>query len=204
MCRLFRLCRAGMVQAGCPQRVRLVIDMWDPAPPPAAAGEGHKAAKSKVREERVAGISKVVGLSKLRTKYESHEAKRQLCNSYDMFAADERILPSLPKLLGAGRRDQTMGRTLVAPSPGCLYCITPMSPQRLPHSSSFAPPMLAGKAFFKKKKQPVPVRLTGKDWAGQIRRACEATYLFWSGASLRACTGCCTCCCIGCQMCTAG
>lgn len=64
------------------------------------AGEGHKAAKLKVREERVAGISKVVGVSKLRTKFESHEAKRQLCNSYDFFAADERILPSLPKLLG--------------------------------------------------------------------------------------------------------
>lgn len=45
--------------------------------------------------------SQVVGISKLRTKYESHEAKRQLCNSYDLFAADERILPSLPKLLGA-------------------------------------------------------------------------------------------------------
>lgn len=79
-----------------------------PSPPPllpgaCGAGEGHKAAKSKVREERVAGISKVVGLSKLRTKYESHEAKRQLCNSYDLFAADERILPSLPKLLGALR-----------------------------------------------------------------------------------------------------
>lgn len=43
----------------------------------------------------------MVGLSKLRTKYESHEAKRQLCNSYDLFAADERVLPSLPKLLGA-------------------------------------------------------------------------------------------------------
>lgn len=102
-------------------------------------GEGHKAAKGKVREERVAGIAKVVGLSKLRTKYESHEAKRQLCNSYDLFAADERVLPSLPKLLG--------------------------------------------KSFFKKKKQPVPVRLTGKDWAAQIRKACEATYLFWSGGN---------------------
>ena len=40
----------------------------------------------------------------------------------------------------------------------------------------------AGKSFFKKKKQPVPVRLVGKDWASQIRKACEATYLFWSGA----------------------
>lgn len=35
-----------------------------------------------------------------RTKYESHEAKRQLCNSYDLFMADDRILPSLPKLIG--------------------------------------------------------------------------------------------------------
>lgn len=43
-------------------------------------------------------------------------------------------------------------------------------------------PHCAGKSFFKRKKQPVPVRLTGKDWAGQIRKACEATYLFWSGA----------------------
>ena len=47
----------------------------------------------------------VVGLSKLRTKYESHEAKRQLCGSYDLFLADERVLPSLPKLLGGLERD---------------------------------------------------------------------------------------------------
>eukprot|EP00887_Chlorella_sp_A99_P005117 scaffold25.g5117.t1 len=102
-------------------------------------GEGHKAGKLKVKEERVAGVAKVIGLSKLKTKYESHEAKRQLCNSYDLFLADDRVLPSLPKLIG--------------------------------------------KAFFKKKKQPVPVRLSGKDWAGQIRRACEATYLHLSGGS---------------------
>ena len=46
---------------------------------------------------------------------------------------------------------------------------------------SHPPDLPAGKSFFKKKKQPVPVRLTGKDWAAQIRKACEATYLFWSG-----------------------
>jgi ribosome biogenesis protein UTP30 len=39
-------------------------------------------------------------VSKLRTKYESHEAKRQLCNSFDLFLADERVLSTLPKLLG--------------------------------------------------------------------------------------------------------
>jgi hypothetical protein len=59
----------------------------------------------------------VVGVSKLKAKYESHEAKRQLCNSYDMFAADERILPSLPKLLGAGAAQRS------GAGPGdCLCC----------------------------------------------------------------------------------
>ena len=44
--------------------------------------------------------AQVVGMSKLRTKYESHEAKRALCAAYDLFLADERIIPVLPKLLG--------------------------------------------------------------------------------------------------------
>lgn len=102
-------------------------------------GEGHKAAKLKVREEKVAGVNKVIGISKLKTKYESHESKRQLCSSYDLFLADDRILPSLPKLLG--------------------------------------------KSFFKKKKQPIPVRLTGKDWGTQVQAACGATYLILGGGS---------------------
>lgn len=64
-------------------------------------GEGHKAAKQRLAKlVKNGGIAKVVGLSKLRTKYESHEAKRQLCSSYDLFLADERIIPSLPKLIG--------------------------------------------------------------------------------------------------------
>jgi len=104
------------------------------------AGEGHKKAKAKVVEDNVAGVAKVLGISKLRSKFESHEAKRQLCNSYDLFLADERVLPSLPKLLG--------------------------------------------KTFFKKKKQPVPVKLTGKDWAPHIKKACDATYLFLGGSSI--------------------
>ena len=104
------------------------------------SGEGHKAAKAKVREEQTSGVAKVIGLSKLKTKYESYESKRQLCNSYDLFVADERVIPSLPKLLG--------------------------------------------KSFFKKKKQPIPVNLKSKDWAAQVRKACEATYMFLGGSSL--------------------
>lgn len=63
-------------------------------------GEGQKAAKQRVKQQKLAGISKVVGVSKLRTKYEAPEAKRQLCSSYDIFLADDRIIPTLPKLLG--------------------------------------------------------------------------------------------------------
>ena len=66
-------------------------------------GEGHKAAKLRVKQQQVAGVAKVIGISKLKSKYEPFEAKRQLCNSYDLFVADDRIVPSLPKLIGACR-----------------------------------------------------------------------------------------------------
>ncbi|GFR47144.1 hypothetical protein Agub_g8834 [Astrephomene gubernaculifera] len=64
-------------------------------------GQGGKDAKKKLAKlEKNGGVAKVIGTSKLRTKYESHEAKRKLCKSYDLFLADDRILPSLPKLIG--------------------------------------------------------------------------------------------------------
>lgn len=62
--------------------------------------EGHKKAKERIRAEGDSGITKVIGVRKLRTKYKPYEAKRQLCGSYDLFLADDRVLPLLPKLLG--------------------------------------------------------------------------------------------------------
>lgn len=53
-----------------------------------------------VRNEGFFFFFQVVGTSKLRTKYESYEAKRNLCRQFDLFLADDRILPSLPKLIG--------------------------------------------------------------------------------------------------------
>eukprot|EP00892_Ulva_mutabilis_P012830 jgi/Ulvmu1/991/UM103_0018.1 len=65
------------------------------------SGAGHKAAKKKLEKfANKAGVAKVIGTSKLRTKYESYESKRNLCREYDLFLADDRILPSLPKLIG--------------------------------------------------------------------------------------------------------
>jgi len=42
----------------------------------------------------------VIGISKLRKKYIPYEAKRNLCDSYDLFLTDERVLPLLTKALG--------------------------------------------------------------------------------------------------------
>ena len=95
-------------------------------------GRGHKEAKKKVAEMEKCGVAKVLGILKLRNNYKPHEAKRKLCDSYDMFMADARII-LLPKLLG--------------------------------------------KSFFKKKRQPVPVDLTKRDWPAQIRKAAAATYV---------------------------
>lgn len=41
----------------------------------------------------------------------------------------------------------------------------------------------AGKSFFKKKKQPIPVNLATKDWSAQVEKALGATYMFNSGGS---------------------
>ncbi|KAB1215487.1 Ribosomal L1 domain-containing protein 1 [Morella rubra] len=58
-----------------------------------------ESAKSKIESEEIP-ISKVLKLSKLKSDYRPFEAKRKLCDSYDMFLADKRIVPFLPGLLG--------------------------------------------------------------------------------------------------------
>ncbi|CAL0326434.1 unnamed protein product [Lupinus luteus] len=56
-------------------------------------------AQKKIKSDNIP-ISKVLKLSKLASDYRAFEAKRKLCNSYDMFFADKRIVPLLPRLLG--------------------------------------------------------------------------------------------------------
>lgn len=56
--------------------------------------------KEMLREQGITRISKVIGVTKLRKKYKPYEAKRLLCNSYDIFIADDRVIPLLPKLIG--------------------------------------------------------------------------------------------------------
>ncbi|KAK7725683.1 proteasome-interacting protein cic1 [Botryosphaeria dothidea] len=45
-------------------------------------------------------IGRVIGISKLKTKYKTYETKRQLYAEYDIFLADDRIITFLPNVLG--------------------------------------------------------------------------------------------------------
>ncbi|RIA96812.1 ribosomal protein L1p/L10e family-domain-containing protein [Glomus cerebriforme] len=56
--------------------------------------------KEWVKTHEVKRVQKVLGVSKLRKKYTPYEAKRNLCDSYDLFLVDERVLPLMPKMLG--------------------------------------------------------------------------------------------------------
>ncbi|RYR00638.1 hypothetical protein Ahy_B07g088762 [Arachis hypogaea] len=90
-------------------------------------------AQKKIKADNVA-VSKVLKLSKLASDYRPFEAKRKLCDSYDLFFADKRVVPLMPRLLG--------------------------------------------KKFFKKKKVPVQVDLTKKNWKEQVDKACSSALLF--------------------------
>ncbi|XP_010672302.2 uncharacterized protein LOC104888891 [Beta vulgaris subsp. vulgaris] len=58
-----------------------------------------QSAKQKVSELSLP-ISKVIKLSKLKKDYKAYEQKRKLCDSYDMFFSDKRIIPLLPNAIG--------------------------------------------------------------------------------------------------------
>ncbi|CAG8542433.1 2055_t:CDS:10 [Paraglomus brasilianum] len=89
--------------------------------------------KKLLKEKEVTKIDKVIGLKKLRKKFASPEKKRKLCDGYELFLADDKIIVSLPKLLG--------------------------------------------KYFFKRKKQPISVRMGVKDLKAEIDKACTSTYM---------------------------
>ncbi|KAH0928317.1 hypothetical protein HID58_014044, partial [Brassica napus] len=56
-------------------------------------------AKKKIKSDNVP-ITKILKLSKLRSDYKAFESKRKLCDSYEMFFADRRVIPLLPRLIG--------------------------------------------------------------------------------------------------------
>jgi len=56
--------------------------------------------KAALEKEPIPGVDKVIGLSKLRKNYRQYKERRRLLHTYDLFLADDRVLPMLPALLG--------------------------------------------------------------------------------------------------------
>lgn len=56
--------------------------------------------KQILEENPVEGIDKIIPVSKLRKNYRQFKDRRDLLATYDMFLADNRVIPSLPALLG--------------------------------------------------------------------------------------------------------
>lgn len=56
--------------------------------------------KDQVERQEIKSVKRVIGVGKLSKKFRSYEAKRLLADQHDLFVADERILPLLPKSLG--------------------------------------------------------------------------------------------------------
>ncbi|KAI9272414.1 ribosomal protein L1p/L10e family-domain-containing protein [Helicostylum pulchrum] len=57
----------------------------------------------KVMEDKVKSVSpvkKVISVSTLGSTYKNFEARRKLCDSYDIFLVDDRVVHLMPKLLG--------------------------------------------------------------------------------------------------------
>ncbi|KMS94255.1 hypothetical protein BVRB_023250, partial [Beta vulgaris subsp. vulgaris] len=76
--------------------------------------------KERLQTNPIDGYTRVIGFSKLKQKFSQYKDKRELVSSYDLFVADDRVLPILPNILG--------------------------------------------KAFFSRKKQPVPVRISNEKY----------------------------------------
>lgn len=56
--------------------------------------------KDYLAENGNGGVTRVLGIEKLRKEYKTHEGRRELLNQYDHFLVDARVAPMMPNLLG--------------------------------------------------------------------------------------------------------
>lgn len=59
-----------------------------------------KLTKNKVKNLNVPEIKKVISLTKLKTEFKQYAQLRELCDSYDLFLCDDRIIETMPQVLG--------------------------------------------------------------------------------------------------------
>lgn len=83
-----------------PWRVPLQHSLYADRPICLITKDPQKDFKDKLAEEPIDGVEKVIGLTKLRRNYKQFKDRRQLLATYDLFLADDRVLPMLPAMLG--------------------------------------------------------------------------------------------------------
>lgn len=107
--------------------------------------------------------AQVIGLEKLRTAYKQFEARRNLVKQYDIFLADDRIVPMLTKTLGKVRMSRLLracGQSADSGG-GCASCT-----------------LRVLQTFLARKKNPVPIKIRRKDFGQAVQRVLDSTYLF--------------------------
>lgn len=57
--------------------------------------------KEYLAEHGSGGVTRVMGIEKLRKRYKTHEGRRELFQMYDYFLVDNRVAPMMPRLLGS-------------------------------------------------------------------------------------------------------
>jgi len=83
-----------------------------------------------LQKHPVPGITKVIGLEKLKKNYNTAEAKRALADSFDLFLCDANIVEMMPKILGTIFYDKKLKRPIPVrmklndPAPGLKKAIS--------------------------------------------------------------------------------
>jgi len=65
-----------------------------------------------LQKHPVPGVTKVIGLDKLKRNYKTAESKRALADAFDLFLCDSRIMAMMPKLLGTTFYEKKLKRPI--------------------------------------------------------------------------------------------
>ncbi|KAF8631012.1 hypothetical protein AX15_002625 [Amanita polypyramis BW_CC] len=86
-----------------PVRIPIVHPIVDPRTTPVCliTKDPQREYKDLLETHKIKFISRVVGLTKLKGKFRPFDARRALLKENGLFLADDRIIPTLPKLLGS-------------------------------------------------------------------------------------------------------
>ncbi|KIM42968.1 hypothetical protein M413DRAFT_443788 [Hebeloma cylindrosporum] len=86
-----------------PVKIPIVHPLVDPRTSPVCliTKDPQREYKDLLETHNIKFISRVVGIEKLKGKFKPFEARRMLLKENGMFLADDRVIPLLPKLLGA-------------------------------------------------------------------------------------------------------